>query len=155
MNALKYLAVDRSLVTGRDVVGRFQMRNDCLLPQFNGSDSDRRDETSAAAAPSRWRRLFDWLTGGAVSPPAPLRVAAVSPNGEAPQVNRSPVAAKAASRAQVTVEVPPAKLEQAEFRFEKVRVVCNDLHDADFEIVTLPARKRREAAPVLPQLATA
>lgn len=31
---------------------------------------------------------------------------------------------------------------QAEFRFEHVKVVCNDLHDADIEIVSRPSSKQ-------------
>lgn len=155
MNSLKFLAVNASLETGRDVVGRFQMREECLLPRFgagNPEGTDRSAENSPQSRPSWWREFFQLFrrtrvehAGGSemkadsrVADGAPEEIQAVQPAAadsagppeETPITRREPELARGAT----TV--------QAEFRFENVRVVCNDLHDADFEIVSRPAGRR-------------
>lgn len=156
MNSLKFLAVNASLETGREVVGRFQMREECLLPRFGGANPEGSDRSAVSAAPSRpawWRGLFRWFrktraerpgdSNEARSPSAfdtpppelhssqPTMARLADPSERAPVANREPEPAG------------PQGAVQAEFRFENVKVVCNDLHDADFEIVSRPQQGRR------------
>jgi hypothetical protein len=155
MNALKFLAVDRSLDSGKDRVGRFQMRELGMLPVL----TEKRPaavaaQPSAPAKPgtsrrSMWRRLVGWVgrsgsvdvdaTGVPVEDQPELQpVCRAQPEAAAPTTESN---AEAGGRfARFTGYNPFNRTEkkavQAEFRFENVRVVCNELHDTDFIIKT-------------------
>lgn len=148
MNALKFLAVDRSLCTGRNVVGRFQMRQDSLLPHFNAAEAEAGTELvepRTESQPSRWRRVIEWLTGRKANVVAtPVKPASVPAHGESvaavsTTAKRESSCERLTSPASSNQTLPVV---QSEFRFENVKVVCNDLHDADFEIVSVPAAKQ-------------
>ncbi|HAV65275.1 MAG TPA: hypothetical protein DCY13_23245 [Verrucomicrobiales bacterium] len=158
MNVLKYLAVDRSLSTGRDVVGRFQLREDCLLPTFqlpaSEAGSDGPVPVNPVEKPSPLRRLIGWLTGrkAAVSLRSEEQSAVESTKSVDVAQMSAPTAATVAFRPKSSEE-SDQRPEQAEFRFENVRVVCNDLHDADFEIVSAPSSRRERTAQVVSLMA--
>jgi len=143
MNSLKLLAFGNSLAAGREVVGRFREREDCVLPRF------------AAAAHGRdgswWRRLLARFRPG---PPAglespvstsPVQAPALllesstltaEPTAGEPAIVSLPAAPPTvADRGAITQRLVTAR--QREFRFEHVTVVCNDLHDADLEFISL------------------
>ncbi|GEM_PF-2468333 len=158
MNALKFLAVDRSLDSGKDCVGRFQMREPGMLPVLN----ERRPATVATkpevhAKPqkpgrSMWRRLVGWV-GRNSSSDMNAKAAPVENQPELQPV-REVVPEVSVATAQAVDSKPDGggrfarfagynpfhrtekKVVQAEFRFENVRVVCNELHDTDFIIKT-------------------
>lgn len=160
MNSLKYLAVNTSLETGREVVGRFRMRDDCLLPRFGDDEPMPDSVTPAVARPDRpvswWRRFLMHFgrtqpVSGKRFPPysetdGPAGNPFVSDSGSGadavPLIEESAVQSpKTAVKKQEPLLLPV----QAEFRFENVTVVCNDLHDADFEIISRPAARRPAA----------
>lgn len=157
MNSLKLLAFGNSLAAGREVVGRFREREDCVLPRFEAA-ADGRDG-------SWWRRLLarfrPGLPAGVESPVSTAPVQAPAPPLASSTLTAEPTAGETA-----TISLPAAPptvadhgaitqrlvtARQREFRFEHVTVVCNDLHDADLEFVSLksggdqrtPAERRR------------
>lgn len=156
MNTLKFLAVGSSLDSGRDVVGRYRVREASLLPRFDpDAESGAAPAIAPAAAPSWWRRILNLLRIPATSPAANP---AASIPGDLP--NRSETRDLESGPEVIAVASPVAtpgpqtedavwgqvqKPVQHEFRFENVTVVCNDLHDADFEIVSRPAGRRSPA----------
>ncbi len=159
MNMLKYLAVGSSLDSGREVVGRYRVREASLLPRFD-PDAEARSAAAIgpAKAPSRWRRILSWLRSLA---PSPMAVPAASYPGEL--TNQSETRELESEPQEISVALPAAatgpriedgvrqqaqKPVQNEFRFENVMVVCNDLHDADFEIVSRPRGRRSPAKAV-------
>jgi hypothetical protein len=169
MNSLKFLAFGKSWAAGRDVIGRFRMRENCLLPRFEEEPGG----VGAAIEPvSWWRRLgslfgFRRRSEAAVRPVVPTTeqpeagvespFQAVPPDdGGNMKPEGTPGAAIPANpfaAAPVAVAEAPAPAAvkgtavQREFRFEHVTVVCNDLHDADVEIEVLPAPRRRRSQP--------
>lgn len=169
MNTLKFLAVDSSLDSGRDVVGRYRLREERLLPRFDpDNDASGSPSSFAARVSSWWRRLFNNLFGGrsaaAVADPAPAPEPSMV---GADAIGSSKVGEPEAETSEAVVELPtvafaaPAaeavgqrlpKPEQREFRFAHVTVICNDLHDADIEIVST-SRRRPPAAVTGPQVA--
>lgn len=153
MNSLKFLAVTSSLETGRDVVGRFRVRNECSLPRFVAGQSDESEDIQ----PSFWRRLWSrvWPArkvespfkaeagGDVVTRPEP----SIAHKSESPTFEESSLEFDGERDAAPVVERSGMLLDrgavvQAEFRFEHVKVVCNDLHDADIEIVSRPSSKQ-------------
>lgn len=162
MNTLKFLAVGSSLDSGRDVIGRYRVREASLLPRFEAAADEASPATLSSKGSPWWSRLLKRFRP--LSPAGPVPVsAAPTPSGESDagrdtRVNLpSPGSGDAgASRSdRLTEAVPPATARertarplQGELRFEKVTVVCNDLHDADFEIVPAPRRPRSGPKPV-------
>jgi hypothetical protein len=154
MNSLKLLAFGNSLAPGRDVVGRFREREDCVLPRFEAAP--------AGQGGSWWRRLLarfrpetpvptescaNTPTLPALSAPVEVNALAAEPACGEPVIT-TPPAVPRATLDQGTETNRLVTARQREFRFEHVTVVCNDLHDADFEFVTLKpagdARKQPE-----------
>jgi len=149
MNTLKFLAVGSSLDAGREVVGRYRLREAGMLPRF---------ESEPPSTPaSWWRRLMARLQALVFSPPmavaSPLTdslaiepaVSGKADLGAATGAGASPVAApspESISRTGNTTGGQLPKPFQHEFRFASVTVVCNDLHDADIEIVSSSRRRR-------------
>lgn len=147
MNTLKFLAFGRSLATGREVVGRFRVRHECLLPRFEDETSEQ--ELSSGALNNWWRRFCNlfrpgdrptWAKKAAPQPVLPMAEAAADPVVQSetfasgsPLIGAASVQALPPSFTAGARRTPSAL--QREFRFERVSVVCNDLHDADFEIV--------------------
>jgi hypothetical protein len=160
MKSLRLLAFGSSLASGRDVVGRFRMREECLLPHFGGEAASGPEPRAGTpdAGPSWWRRLGGLFR--AAPRPATRGVDATPdlapavPAVEAKPGPQTPAVADQPGQEQSGIifynpfrkEAPESKPRQAEFRFANVTVVCNDLHDADFEIVPA-ARSRRQAPP--------
>lgn len=154
MNTLKFLAVDHSLESGRNVVGRYRVRESGLLPRFEPGAAP------AHASISWWCRLLARFR----SRPLPLLSVPeeramvelpadppTAPSGDsvggvarAPRFPPATLSSGAHPAIQAEAEGVPKPC-QREFRFENVKVVCNDLHDADFEIVSTARRPRREA----------
>lgn len=160
MNSLKLLAFGNSLAAGRDVVGRFREREDCILPRF--------EATPAGQGESWWRRLLARLRPAtpvvtessantpvqAPSSPIASSARAAERTGEEARTKAPPAAPQASSDNQATThQLVTAR--QREFRFEHVTVVCNDLHDADLEFVSLKSgddtrgQSERRRSPVL------
>jgi len=154
MNALKFLAVDRSLDSGKDFVGRFQMREPGMLPVLTEKRSVvAANQTEAGASRrSMWRRFVGWIgrakpagqtaAGASVQIQSELQKFRKTEADEPkPVVEVSEPSAEAGSRFAALASYNPfnradKKVVQAEFRFENVRVVCNELHDTDFIIKT-------------------
>jgi len=161
MNMLKYLAVGSSLDSGRDVVGRYRVREASLLPRFDpDAETGSASASRSAKMPPWWRRILNWFRPVT---PSPMVVPSASNPGEL--TNRSEIGDLKPEPQEVSVASPTApsgpqigdgvgrkaqKPVQNEFRFENVMVVCNDLHDADFEIVSRP-RGRRSPAKAMDQ----
>lgn len=140
MNSLKLLAFGNSLAPGRDVVGRFREREDCVLPRF--------EAVPAGLGGSWWRRLLARFrpqtpvpTESCANPPAlPAPVEgnalAAEPTCGEPATTAPPALSRAImDEGTATNRLVTAR--QREFRFEHVTVVCNDLHDADIEFVSV------------------
>lgn len=157
MNALKLLFCGNSLAPGQDVVGRFRMREDQLLPRFGGDLAGKPTAADPSVGRSLWTRLRRIFSGGGINLKSSAgdglfttsavndnvagmvdAALAQSPEAEQVEIARKPNFFRTQPR--------DAKVVQAEFRFGKVKVVCNDLHDADFEIVSAP--QKRNVAPV-------
>lgn len=158
MNALKFLAVDRSLDSGKDFVGRFRMREFGMLPELTEKRSVAVESESAAVAErptsrqSMWRRLVGWVgrTGPMTANPKTGSVEKkrerqlfrqTTPEQLEPAAGPSGVKVEGGRRFALFASCNPfgrteKKVVQAEFRFEHVRVVCNELHDTDFIIKT-------------------
>lgn len=164
MNTLKFLAVGSSLDSGRDVIGRYRVREASLLPRFEAAADEASPATVSTKDSPWWSRLLKRFR--ALSPAAPgLITAALTPSGDSDvgldarvDLATSGNSDAGASRlGGLTESVPPATARertvrplQGELRFEKVTVVCNDLHDADFEIVPAPPRPRPAPKSVAP-----
>lgn len=154
MNTLKFLAFGRSLATGREVVGRFRVRHECLLPRFEEETSEQ--ELSSGVLNNWWRRACSLFRPGArlawakkaapqTVPPMAEAAAELVVKSEA-FASASPLIGAASVQAlppnfTAGARRTPSAL-QREFRFERVSVVCNDLHDADFEIVPVSMQAR-------------
>lgn len=154
MNTLKFLAFGRSLATGRDVVGRFRVRHECLLPRFE--DETTEEEFSSTVLNTWWRRACNlfrpatrlaWSKKSVPQPVLPTAETGADPITKSETVASRPQRIGSASTqafpssfAAGAKQIPSAL--QREFRFERVSVVCNDLHDADFEIVPVSMQAR-------------
>lgn len=153
MNSLKFLAVTTSLETGRDVVGRFRMRDECSLPRFIEGQADEPE----TVRPSWWRRL--WARVWRVSKwNSPFQAEVSASPATREEFSKEPAIVSTAKSeptekldasgdvvAAVThsgMRAERREVVQVEFRFEHVKVVCNDLHDADIEIVSPSSRKQ-------------
>ena len=160
MNALRLLFCGNSLAPGHDIVGRFRMRDDQLLPRFGADSQPEPTAATKGDVDSWWKRLHKSIFRGSLNPLRFTRNGSfAAPVTERDAVRMAPAAAPVAARAadeqndgvrvlnpfQRTPHDP--KPGQTEFRFEKLKVVCNDLHDADFEVVALP--KNRQQSVVL------
>jgi len=152
---MKYLMVDRSLSTGRDVIGRFQVREGCSLPKFCSEAPEVPVEVRTS---SPW---WQWLhrMAGRAQPAQGAAIVSGSEAGDRRLVARTDDGAETSTvvPAVALSGLPPVKrCAQTEFRFDHVRVVCNDLHDADFELVAASVEKREpRALAATPELATA
>lgn len=154
MNSLNLLSVDRALSDGKEVVGRFQMRDDALLPQFHGkpeaSPESVKAEEAAEMRPvdpvavpsnpvkrSMWRRFFGWVGRGDADV---FRGGSATATGSETPGKPGPVKASGKSaeprKRFAAFQWGQKDGNQAEFRFENVKVVCNDLSDTDFIIKT-------------------
>jgi hypothetical protein len=162
MNTLKFLAVGSSLDSGRDVVGRYRVREASRLPKFDPDAEAASVSVLALGATSWWRRILNMFRSHAPSPtPAPAKAQMASAISHLvnssevgqpePATGETPPVSSAAPLDPLLAEDDRlSKPVQREFRFEHVTVVCNDLHDADFEIVSMP-RGRRSPAEVTDQ----
>ena len=156
MNALKFLAVDRSLDSAKDVVGRYQVRTRGLLPVLNsgsppaaGSRTTPRTDRAEPSTPRRsvWRRFLGWVArtnrDGAArrhgrvesQPELPAAGEASVGDGQSGDVGEQRIRSSRFSGYNPFHRAEKKDL-QIEFRFENVRVVCNELHDTDFIIKT-------------------
>jgi hypothetical protein len=160
MNSLKLLAFGNSLAAGREVVGRFREREDCVLPRFEVAPPARTDSWWRRWL-ARWRPAPPVGMGSVVEPPTepgpfPAAVSsapAPAPTGGVP-VTETPAAALEAAPDSAPVTSRLVTARQREFRFEHVTVVCNDLHDADLEFVSVKPAGRVRAASEPPQTLT-
>jgi hypothetical protein len=153
MSLLRLLTAGRSLVSVHDAETRYRLTTQRLLPQFGSANNPFRNRETPEPAPattagravgaaeatakvpvsktatSLWQKpaacLSAWTTKliDRVTRPAPKPA-----KPAIPQFNKAPI--------------------QGEFSLDRVRVVRNDLSDADLEVV--PARPKTVAAAVPP-----
>lgn len=166
MNALSFFAVGRGLESDKELVGCAQLPDTGILPLLGRQREMDPETGSAMAGksvsePSKsnrsmWRRFVGWIGRSDLGDQADASRPVVA-QPELPTVDK-PVSEVPDIRAAVDGEPkteglreggrlatlasynPFGRMEknvvQTEFRFEKVRVVCNEMHDTDFIIKT-------------------
>lgn len=124
----------------------FEMKKDCLLPRFDPAPRFAPKRAPAAAAEVKAPVQTDWLA------PRP-KAAPVPEAAPVPQAKR-PAGTKA-KRSWLSICTfgflgkegkKSTELVQAELSLEKVRVIRNDLHDSDLELVRREERPRARKA---------
>lgn len=143
--SLKFLAVGQTLAGIRGDKSPYAVRKDNRLPIFEGTP-----RFTPKAAPEPTAIQTDWLEPGKSSVPAALRNEA---GQESPFKNPSPAAVSKPKRKWFSffgmkwfrTSKPRADLVQGELSIEKVRVLRNDLADADLELVLKKKKKKAKA----------
>lgn len=161
MNAHKYLVVDRSLDSEKEVAERFQMGAPRAITEFDqefeestvsGVDGEApAPQSESSGGRSMWRTFFGWLapirsadrdssetrqeTQAELSGVSDVRSSAEGSDAVAPSEETSKRSGRSFLKRNPFVRRSTEPV-QAEFRFEHVKVVCNELHDTDFIIKT-------------------
>lgn len=140
----------------KEMMGRFHVKDAGLIQVVKGPPSSGRSgngEASAAESDgpresgrSMWRKFFGWFGARQVSPrPASGVVSEEQPELASVDDRNEVAPGKPVVESKKRFRLLPGRNPfgrpakepvQAEFRFENVRVVCNELHDTDFIIKT-------------------
>lgn len=146
MNSLRLLEAGTTVTPVRDETGKFRLRGGVTMPRFN-------QRPDATAQRPWWKRLTATLLFWRRPEPGTV-VAARGPRAEPIATARPTKTARTRAglktgrgRLAWAGRRAPAedKPVQAEFRFEDVRVVCNDLDDTDFIVRPQPVAPREAA----------
>ena len=167
MSLMRLLAATRSIVNVKDRLSPYEMRQQNLLPKFGFSEStartavleDEAAESESGDAPETQEQPWHMKTLESETQGKPLAGLAPAPAVAKPPVRAAYPHGRWTFRKQPQPQAPltsESGAVQGELALDLVKVVRNDLNDADLEVVSKPKPPSPPAAPVAaPQKAVA